>query len=158
MAEGKQRGIRPACAARALSLCALAVTVFPAFAQQPTMAPAQMRAALEATAHQWIAFRNWQGRQLVYFTHLVAWKCAIDEIRYVVNGRGLSERFPLPACNPQDPFRVDAEKDTIFLSFAPGEVSEISIRLVYGDGTESEVRRFAPCERAGDSACAVALK
>lgn len=122
------------------------------------MAPAQMRVALEATGHQWVAFRNWQGRQLIYFTHLVAWKCAIREVRYVINGQGLSERFPLPACNPQNPFLVDAEKDRIFLSFAPGAVREIGIRLVYGDGTESEVRRFAPCKDAGDSACVVALK
>lgn len=155
---GPSRNVQRAMAGLAIAMGALTAAAFAARAQQPMMAPAQMRAALEATGHQWIAFRNWQGRQLVYFTHLVAWKCAIGEVRYVINGRGLSETFPLPACNRQNPFVVDAEKDRIFLSFAPGEVTEIGIQLTYGDGTSSAVRRFAPCDAAGDSACAVALK
>lgn len=143
---------------RALTVLALAAGAVPPAALGQMMAPAQMRAALEATGRQWVAFRNWQGRQLIYFTHLVAWKCAIKEVRYAVDGQDPAELFPLPACDPQNPFLVNGESDTILLSFAPGEVEEISIQLVYGDGTSSAVRRFAPCEDAGDSACVVALQ
>lgn len=134
------------------------LTASKAAAQGAMMAPAQMRAALEATAGQWLAFRNWDGKQLVYFTHLVSWKCGIAEVRYQVNGQGGAEHFPLPACDPQMPFNVDAEKDAIYLTFAAGTVREITVQLTYADGSESAVRAFAPCDNAGDSACAVAVR
>lgn len=37
-------------------------------AQSRVMPVAQMRAALETTARQWIQFRNFNGHQWVYFT------------------------------------------------------------------------------------------
>ena len=124
-----------------------------ALAQAPMMPVEQVRTALEATARTWIQFRDYDGRQWVYFTGLVTWKCGLKEIRYSINGRDLAERFPLPECDPQMPFQVDPTKDQIYLRLAPGEAETVSVQIVYSDGVESPVRTYRPCDAVGDSTC-----
>ena len=130
----------------------------PGAAQSPVMPVAQMRAALEATAGQWIQFRNYDGRQWVYFTGLVTWKCGLSEIRYSVNSRDLGERFALPECNPQIPFHIDPAKDQIYLTFAPGGARTVSVQIVYSDGVESPARTYRPCDVEGDVTCGLLLE
>ena len=55
----------------------------------------------------WAAFRNYDGRQWIYFTHLVTYRCGLEEIRYSVNSMALDETFPLPPCDPQNPNAID---------------------------------------------------
>lgn len=128
-----------------------------AAAQAPTMPVEQMRAALQATAGQWIQFRNFDGRQWVYFTGLVTWKCGLKEIRYSVNGRDLAQRFPLPECNPQMPFHVDPTKDRVYLTFPLGGAETVSVQLVYSDGVESPPRTYRPCDVEGDVTCGLSI-
>ena len=46
----------------------------------------------------WLAFRNYSGRQFIYFTILLAYRCGLSEIRYSVNSDALDRTFPLPPC------------------------------------------------------------
>jgi Caspase domain len=41
---------------------------------------------LEELWTAWIDFRDWNGAMLVYFSHLVTYRCAIHEVRYGYNG------------------------------------------------------------------------
>ena len=129
------------------------VAAIPAPAQTPPLA--QLKVMAEAAKGQWVAFRNWDGKQLIYFTIVVTYHCGLAEIRYSLNGAGLGERWPVPACNPQMPFNVDAQKDKIYLALEPGSVSAVSLQLVYADGTQSPVRTYHPCENAGEATCGV---
>ena len=122
-------------------------------AQMPPLAQLKMMA--EAAKGQWVAFRNWDGRQWIYFTIPVTYHCGLSEIRYSLNGDDLGERWPVPACNAQMPFNVDPEKDQIYLALDPGAVSSVSVQLVYADGTESALRTYHPCENAGEATCGV---
>ena len=122
-------------------------------AQMPP--PAQLKTMAEAAKAQWVAFRNWDGRQLIYFTIAVTYHCGLAEIRYSLNGKDLVERWPVPACNTQMPFNIDAENDQIYLALDPGTVSAVSVQLVYADGSESAVRTYHPCEDAGEATCGV---
>lgn len=54
---------------------------------------------LPMTRANWIAFRNFDGRQLVYFTHLVVYRCGLSEIRYSINSDALDQRFSTARCD-----------------------------------------------------------
>lgn len=114
--------------------------------------------ALGATRDQWIAFRNYNGEQLIYFTGLVTWKCGLNEIRYSLNNESLDRSFPLPACNPHTPFAVDPENSVIYLRFPLGSVETVAVQLVYGDNTKSPVTVYKPCNIEGDTTCATPVK
>ena len=48
----------------------------------------------------WIQFRNYDDKQLIYFTALQTMHCRLSEIRYSINSDELDQRFPLGECNP----------------------------------------------------------
>ncbi len=104
----------------------------------------------------WVQFRNWDGRQLVYFSHLVTLHCRLKEIRYSVNSRQLDRSFALPQCNPQLPLSLpaDAGPETIAISLAPNEAETVAVQVVWEDDTESEVAVYEPCKDAGERSCA----
>lgn len=108
---------------------------------------------LPMTAASWVAFRNYDGRQLIYFTHLVVYRCGLAEIRYSINGDGLGEQFAMPPCDPAQPNAIPADHlPYIALPLATAET--VSVQVVYKDGEESEVLTFRPCDTAGDGTCA----
>ena len=125
-------------------------------AQMPP--PAQLKMMAEAVKAQWVAFRNWDGRQLIYFTIAVTYHCGLREIRYSLNGKDLTERWPVPACNTQMPFNIDSEKDQIYLALDPGTVSAVSVQLVYADGTKSAVHSYTPCDNVDEATCGVLVE
>ena len=106
------------------------------------MEPAQIKQILNMTRSNWISFRNFNGRQLVYFTHLEAYACGIKEVRYSINSDALDKIWALQPCNPQKPGVV--EKERIWLSFPLNSVKFASIQLTYTDGSRSEIVRFTP--------------
>ncbi len=114
--------------------------------------------ALDATRDQWIAFRNYNGEQWIYFTQLISWKCGLNQIRYSINNESLENNFPLPECNPQMPFAVDPENNEIYLRFPLGRAKTVSVQLVYGDDTVSPMMTYKPCNVEGDSTCATPVK
>lgn len=104
----------------------------------------------------WVAFRNFDGKQLVYFTPIVSLHCGLSEVRYSLNSSALDQTFALPECNPALPFSMppDTDLSTIALSQEAGSVEQVTIQIVYSDDSESEVLVYEPCPTAGDSTCA----
>lgn len=142
--------------ASALALLCTAITATPAMAQEvPPVAVYQ--AMLEANrASGWVQFREYDGRQLVYFTPLQTMHCRLSEIRYSINSDALDRTFPLVDCVPALPFSLpdDAGLDEIAISLSPGEAKTVTVQVVWSDGAESEMVTYSPCESIGDSTCA----
>lgn len=88
----------------------------------------------------WIAFDASGNKGLVYFTHLMSYRCAIKEAKYGLNGSALTESIEMPACNMEDPYALP---DGFLPFFKVGDdVTSMSMQLTYVDGTQSPVREF----------------
>lgn len=117
-----------------LTLAALALAT-PALAQQFTTA-AEVKPILDATKANWVSVREYDGKDLLYFTHLMAWRCGIDEIHYSVNG-GDDTLWKGEPCyeGEAQPNAIKATDVLPFVSFPLGSVNAVTVRLVYDDGS-----------------------
>lgn len=107
-------------------------------------------------ASGWVAFRNFDGKQWVYFTPLVTLHCRVTEVRYSINSTALDNSFPLPKCNPAQPFSVPSDSGVagIAITLPEGTAQSVSVQILFEDDTESEMLTFVPCADVGDSSCA----
>jgi len=112
----------------------------PAPAAAQGMPPEQIKQILDLTKANWVSFRDWQGQELIYFTHLESWKCGIDYVFYGLNGGPLDQEWQLDECNPDNPNAVLKEKPYIELPL--GSAQSISVQLIFPDGTKSAVETF----------------
>ena len=70
-------------------------------AQVPTgqyTTAAEVRPILGMTKQSWAAVRLYEGQDLVYFTHLLSWRCGLWSIRWGVNGAPATNEVPLEPC------------------------------------------------------------
>lgn len=149
-------------------LVALAMAVFslPALAQEsdedeykPELPDMQIyQAMLDANKQPgWVQFRDFAGKQIIYFTALQTMHCRLSEIRYSVNSDALDQRFPLGECDVQQPFNMPADDPDgryMYRDFAPGEVKTLTIQVVWQDGSGSEIVTYRPCDNIGEGTCA----
>jgi hypothetical protein len=120
--------------------------------QSRVMPLEQVKQILEMTKDSWVAFRNYDGRQLYYLTHLVAWRCGIREVRYSENSDSLDQEWPLPPCNESMPNAVPQDAK-VYERRPLASVSALAVQVVFDDGTMSPVRVYEPCEGAGEATC-----
>ena len=138
----------------ASSLALLLLTTQIAWGQ--TLPPRSLyQAMLEGNkASGWIAFRNFNGRQLLYFTTLQTLHCRLKEIRYSINNEDLDQRVELVKCNPAIPFSVgesDVMEGRIYKSMPLGTAFWAAVQVVWDDDTVSEIHRVKVCENVGEA-------
>ncbi|MFK0278120.1 hypothetical protein ACIQUG_30900 [Ensifer sp. NPDC090286] len=104
----------------------------------------------------WIQFRDYDDRQLIYFTALQTMHCRLSEIRYSINSDALDQRFPLAKCNPQLPFNLpgDETAEYVYISLPAKTAQTLTIQAVWDDGAGSEIVVYKPCDNVGDATCA----
>ncbi len=113
--------------------------VFPiAFNPNAALADGQ-RKILEQLWTAWISFREYDG-QLVYFTHLLSYRCGIKEVRYSLGDGPPDKIWPLPPCDPSNPHAVP--QNAKIYTKIPRSVASMNVQLLYANGSESQVRRF----------------
>ena len=144
--------------ALATTLIAMALPSLPVSAQNPPIPLQSVKQTIDLTKANWIAFRDFNGRQLLYFTHLMTWKCGLKEIRYAVNSSHIDSSWPLPECNPQNPYFIDPTKDDVYASFPLNSVEFVSVQVVFSDDSETEVMTYVPCDGADGATCAQLLQ
>jgi hypothetical protein len=95
--------------------------------------------ALDITKNSWVSFRDFDGKTLVYFTHLMTNRCAIKDVAYGVDTDATEKTFALEACNPKDPYSVG--EGQIYIT-VPNAAKYMTVRLTYKDGSKSEPQRI----------------
>jgi len=106
------------------------------------MPPKQMKQILNMTQNNWVSFRDYDGKQWIYFTHLESYTCGIKEVRYSINSDDLDKVWELQPCDTKNPMAIT--KDIIYLTMPLGTAKSIAVQVTFADGTVSEIVRKTP--------------
>lgn len=97
------------------------------------------RKILDMTSTSWLSFREFNGL-LVYYTHLMSYRCAIREVRIGIDSTMPDKVLKMPPCDMRDPHAIPHEAQP-YLKL-PGATKSVSVELTYRDGSVSEVKTF----------------
>jgi hypothetical protein len=105
------------------------------------------RKILDMTATSWLSFREFNGL-LVYYTHLVSYRCAIREVRIGIDSAVPNQVLKMPGCDMRDPSAISAGMP-LYMKLAPA-TQFISVELTYRDGSVSEIKSFRAANRSNN--------
>ena len=106
------------------------------------MPPKQIKQVLNMTKNSWVSFRDFNGKQLIYFTHLESYTCGIKQVRYSINTDALDKTWELHTCNPKDPLKIT--KEIIYMTLPLGTAKSVAVQVTFTDGSESDVVHKIP--------------
>ena len=94
----------------------------------------EVRPILTATKGSWVAVREYDGQDLVYVTHLWAWRCGLSALALSVNDAPLAD-WTLPACHLDSaaPAAILQSDGLPYMRFPLGSVSSVKVQVVYDD-------------------------
>lgn len=119
----------------------------PQLVAEPQMATGKFTTALEvkpilnATRSNWITVREYDGKDLVYVTHLWAWRCGLLEMRIGINGNP-PEPWPMPDCHLDQaaPGAILETDGLPYRGYGLGSVALIEVQLTYDDLSTAEAK------------------
>jgi hypothetical protein len=97
------------------------------------------RKILDMTAISWLSFRDFNGL-LVYYTHLVSYRCAIREVRVGIDSSMPDKVLKMPPCDMRDPNAIPTGAQ-LYMKLPP-TTQFMSVELTYRDGSVSEIKSF----------------
>ena len=94
----------------------------------------EVKPILTATKSAWVAVREYEGRDLVYVTQILAWRCGLVELTLQIN-EGTPEIWDLPPCHEDtaSPNAILAEDGLPYRAYPLGSVQSVTIGLTYDD-------------------------
>jgi len=105
------------------------------------------RKILDMTATSWLSFREFNGL-LVYFTHLMSYRCAIREARIGVDTAMPDRVLKMPPCDMREPNEIPYGAQ-LFMKLPP-TTQFVSVELTYRDGSVSEIKSFRTSNRSSN--------
>ena len=104
---------------------------------------ASQKNILNQFTNGWISFRLWDGRMLVYFSHLVSYRCAIETVHYGIDNDRPDQVFDVGPCDPNNPHAIPENgPGSVIHKDIPKATDFMTVRLDFADGTQSEIVRF----------------
>jgi hypothetical protein len=111
----------------------------------PTASPAQtfttaaeIKPILTASKSGWIAVREYDGNDLLYFTNALAWRCGLTAIRYGINGAPAETDFAMEPCYEGEAVPNAIKGDgglQIYVTLPLKSVETVTVTVVFDDGT-----------------------
>jgi tetratricopeptide (TPR) repeat protein len=99
-----------------------------------------VKSMLLATKSSWVMFRDWGDEVLLYFTHLLAYREALSEIRYGLDNATPDTLFPWSPADPKNPYAIGVDDETS-LSI-PADTKFVTVQLTFKDGSTTEIIRI----------------
>jgi len=101
----------------------------------------EVKPILNATKANWILVREFDGKDLLYVTHLMAWRCGLVEMRVGINGN-TPEILPLPDCHLDQPSPgALLETDGLpYTSYGLGSIAMVEVEITYDDLSKDSVK------------------
>lgn len=98
------------------------------------MDPKAIAPILDMTKANWVALRSWEGDELLYFTQIESWRCAVAGVSYAVNG-GAWLTWNLAPCQVGTPSPNALPEDHLpFIKLPADLLRDITIRVEMTDG------------------------
>lgn len=125
---------------RFAAILAAGVFICPVIVHGQMLDAAQIRPILNATKNSWVAVREWQGQDLVYFTHLLTWRCGLDKIQYSINTASADKNWDFVPCDEAaaNPMALPSQQK-IYGRFDLNSVQSITVKITYDDGEQDMV-------------------
>jgi len=122
---------------RIAALVAAALAAAPPVSAQSFTTAAEVRPILEMTRGSWVALRKWEGKELLYFTHLENWRCGMAEVRFSVNSGAAGRVWEMPPCQhgTAQPNAIPADR-LPFTELPADLVETVTVVVAFDDGTE----------------------
>lgn len=108
----------------------------------------EVKPILGMTKGNWVAVRNYEGQDLLYFTHLMSWRCGLFEVRYGLNGAAPTQILPMEPCHldTNAPNSMTQVADFLpYVTLQENSVDSVTVEVLYDDAT-SEVASFTRSE------------
>lgn len=105
----------------------------------------EVRPIMTATMPSWVAVREYDGQDLLYFTQMLSWRCGLWEIRYGLNGAAPETVLPMEPCHEETAApnaMVESDSFPPYITAPLGSIQSIDIEIDYDDGT-SDAAIFA---------------
>ena len=107
-------------------------------ATAPVAAPAQsisdqVKPILAMTEGNWVAVREFDGKDLLYFTHLEVYRCALEQVRYVLN-TGKPEVWKQDNCETEQMFSPIDPEWLPYVEYPLNSIQSVKVELTYKDG------------------------
>ncbi|WP_309663969.1 hypothetical protein [Tabrizicola sp.] len=122
------------------SILTMALLWAGAAAAQNFTTAAEVKPILDLTKGSWIAVREFEGNDLIYFTHLEAWRCGLSKIEYSVNGGAIQEHVP-EIC-----YEAEAQPNVLkipdhwpYVTLPLNSVETVEVTVTYDDGSTQTV-------------------
>ncbi|TVS02544.1 MAG: hypothetical protein EA407_09340 [Rhodobacteraceae bacterium] len=120
---------------RFLTGCLVAMVLSQPGQAQNFTTQAEVQPILEMTRAHWIGLSTQSGQDLLYFTHLMAYRCGLEAIYMGVNGNEPIIRVLMEPCHHE--LRTpNAIRVPPILGFTADALQSVSIRITFPDGQE----------------------
>ena len=96
---------------------------------------------LEMTKANWSAVREYDGQDLVYFTHILSWRCGLKGAKFSINDAPLQD-LEMPDCHmkfKQPNVLIDEEPLLTYRRYELGSVNTVRIDVLLDDLTVQSV-------------------
>lgn len=121
------------------ALTTLFITLFPlmAAAQGAFTTTAEVKPILSMTQGNWVAVREYEGKDLIYFTHLESWRCGLSAVKFGINTDTAMQDWTLEQCYEGEatPNAMKLEDGLPYFILPLGMVKQITVEVTYDDGT-----------------------
>ncbi|MCA9121293.1 MAG: hypothetical protein H6822_18145 [Planctomycetaceae bacterium] len=100
------------------------------------------KSILQRFTSTWVAMRDYDGKRLLYFSTLMSYRAAIEEVRYGLGVEVPDKIYDMPPDDPKNPGAITED----FLTYIeiPGDTELVTVQLKFKDGTESKIYRYTP--------------
>ncbi len=94
----------------------------------------EVKPILTATKANWVGLRDYGGNDLVYVTHLWAWRCGLSAMAMSIND-GPMKDVPLPECHLEyaSPNAILEGDGLPYMTYPQGSVERITVQVIYDD-------------------------
>ncbi len=102
---------------------------------------AEVGPILSMTKDSWAAVREYDGQDLVYFSHIFAWRCGLTAAKFSINGAPLQD-LKMPECHmkfKQPNAIIDDEALMTFHRHELGSVKSVRVDLLLDNLTVQSV-------------------